>query len=203
MNKMKNAAGHLDTFFRVLHICTGIAAITSAVGFAVILAAFMFRLDPDSIATGFTSISIGFLDLEIAPAHAPDKRAVLMQFAVVLAFAVLISLICRRFIACMRKLLNPMTQGEPFRADAGKHVAELAKLSIVIGVLVNAAMIVSQAMTVFALGLPELLVSEKITRVTGNVTFDLSFLAFSAVLFLLSYVFRYGEELQQLSDETL
>ena len=32
---------------------------------------------------------------------------------------------------------------------------------------------------------------------------DLTFLVYWAILLLLSYVFRYGEELQQLSDETL
>jgi len=32
---------------------------------------------------------------------------------------------------------------------------------------------------------------------------DLSFLIYWAILMLLSYVFRYGEQLQQLSDETL
>ena len=36
-----------------------------------------------------------------------------------------------------------------------------------------------------------------------NFEFDLTFLVLWAVLTLTSYVFRYGEELQQLSDETL
>jgi hypothetical protein len=32
---------------------------------------------------------------------------------------------------------------------------------------------------------------------------DISFLICSGILLLLSYIFRYGSELQQLSDETL
>jgi len=39
--------------------------------------------------------------------------------------------------------------------------------------------------------------------VTGMFKIDLSFLIYWAILMLLSYVFRYGEQLQQLSDETL
>ena len=48
-----------------------------------------------------------------------------------------------------------------------------------------------------------LLLSEKITHVGGMFKIDLTFLIFWAILTLLSYVFRYGEDLQQLSDETL
>ena len=203
MEKIKKTAGHLDTFFKILHTCTGIAAITAAVGMGLILAALLLGIDPDRIGTGYASISIGFLALEIAPEYAPAQQTVLIQAAVLLGFGFALSLVCRRFVAVLRRILAPMTQGEPFRAEAGKNLSDLAKLSIVIGIVANAAMLTFQAMTVFALGLPQLLVSEKITHVTGNFTADLSFLAFSAVLFLLSYVFRYGEELQQLSDETL
>lgn len=49
---------------------------------------------------------------------------------------------------------------------------------------------------------------ESICTITMNHTpFDirlhLSFLVFAALIYLLSYIFRYGQELQQLSDETL
>ena len=58
-------------------------------------------------------------------------------------------------------------------------------------------------MTVFVYDLPGLLISHKITHVGGMFQVDLTFLIYWAILLLLSYVFRYGEELQQLSDETL
>ena len=48
-----------------------------------------------------------------------------------------------------------------------------------------------------------LLISEKITHVGGMFQIDLTFLVYWAILMLLSYVFQYGEQLQQLSDETL
>ena len=58
-------------------------------------------------------------------------------------------------------------------------------------------------MTVFVYDLPGLLLSEKIIHEGGMVQVDLTFLIYWAILMLLSYVFRYGEGLQQLSDETL
>jgi hypothetical protein len=48
-----------------------------------------------------------------------------------------------------------------------------------------------------------LLISDKITHVGVNISFDPSFLIIPAVFFLLAYVFKYGEQLQTLSDETL
>ena len=58
-------------------------------------------------------------------------------------------------------------------------------------------------MTVFVFDLPALLISEKIVHIGSMFSVDLTFLIYWAILLLLSYVFRYGEELQQLSDETL
>jgi len=51
--------------------------------------------------------------------------------------------------------------------------------------------------------LETLLISEKITHVDINLGFDLGVLIVPAVFFLLAYIFKYGEQLQVLSDETL
>ena len=88
-------------------------------------------------------------------------------------------------------------------AVVSTNLKKLAKLSINLGILFNIIKLSEQIMTVFVYNLPGLLVSEKITRVTGMFSVDLTFLVYWAILLLLSYVFRYGEELQQLSDETL
>ena len=45
--------------------------------------------------------------------------------------------------------------------------------------------------------------NEQIISCTPEINLDMSFAVVFAVLYLLSYVFRYGEELQKQSDETL
>ena len=42
-----------------------------------------------------------------------------------------------------------------------------------------------------------------VTQINFGIRLHLSFLVFAALIYLLSYIFRYGQELQQLSDETL
>ena len=103
----------------------------------------------------------------------------------------------------IREILKPMIEEKPFDSIVSTNLKKLAKLSVVLGILVNIIILSEQIMTVFVYGLPGLLISEKIIHVTGMFKIDLTFIVYWAILMLLSYVFRYGESLQQLSDETL
>ena len=58
-------------------------------------------------------------------------------------------------------------------------------------------------MVVFLMDLPSLLINGTVIHITANFNIDFTFVVISIVFFLLSYIFQYGEELQQLSDETL
>ena len=109
----------------------------------------------------------------------------------------------RRGVGYIREILLPMKEEKPFDSIVSTNLKKLAKLSITLGILYNIIILSEQVLTVFVFGLPQLLVSEKITQVSGIFSVDLTFLVYWAILLLLSYVFRYGEELQQLSDETL
>ena len=57
--------------------------------------------------------------------------------------------------------------------------------------------------TLTGYNLNELFLSDKITGVSVTYSCDLSFLIYALVLFLMSFIFKYGSELQKLSDETL
>ncbi|MCD8007812.1 MAG: hypothetical protein LUF68_02570, partial [Clostridiales bacterium] len=54
-----------------------------------------------------------------------------------------------------------------------------------------------------AVDVSSLFVSEVVTDITFRYTFDVNFLLYAAILYLLSYVFHYGEVLQRESDETV
>ena len=57
--------------------------------------------------------------------------------------------------------------------------------------------------TLTGYNLNELFLSDKVTGVSVTYSCDLSFLIYALVLFLMSFIFQYGSELQKLSDETL
>lgn len=203
MNNLSNTAKKLDKVLEIAHIVLGALAIACIVGVALIAVAYILRLDPEMIGTGYGNFDIGFLELKIADAYAPDKWLVLLQAAITLLVSCRLAYDSRRGVGYVREILHPMTEQKPFDTVVGTNLRKLAKLSINLGILYNIIILSEQIMTVFVYDLPDLLLSEKITHIGGMFTLDLTFLIYWAILMLLSYVFRYGEELQQLSDETL
>ena len=91
----------------------------------------------------------------------------------------------------IRLILRPMKQGKPFAESISRNMRRLGFVVLFAGGALSLADAVGQAYTAgngFIL---------RIHRV------DLSFLVVSAIVFLFSYIFRYGEELQRQADETL
>lgn len=203
MNKLTNTAKKLDTFFRVLNIFLMIGIVCCLVGIGIIAAGFLFDLDPYTIGTGYNSISIGSLKLELAQEYAPEESLVLILLTVEMIIALICLLVLRPCVTCVRDILKPMINGEPFHSTISANLKKLAKRSLILCVLTNLVQIASNSMYVLNFGLEELLISEKVTHITISTDIDLTFLIVAAVLYLLSYIFRYGEELQRLSDETL
>ena len=203
MNNLSNTARKIDKVLEIAHIVFGALAIACIVGVALIAVAYILKLDPSMIGTGYENFDIGFMELTVAKAYAPSKWLVLLQAAITLLVSTRLFYDGRRGIGYIREILLPMKEERPFDSIVSTNLKKLAKLSISLGIFYNIIILSEQIMTVFVYDLPGLLVGEKITHVGGLFTVDLTFLIYWAILLLLSYVFRYGEELQQLSDETL
>ena len=203
MNNLSNTAKKLDKVFEIVHVVFGALAIACLVGVALIGIAYVLKLDPAFIGTGYEKFDLGFVELEVAPAFAPNKWLVLVQAAFTLLVSCRLFYDGRRGVGYIREILKPMIVEKPFDSIVSTNLKKLARLSIVIGILWNINILAEQIMMVFVYGLPDLLIGEKILHITANFRIELSFLICWVILVLLSYVFRYGEQLQQLSDETL
>ena len=203
MNNLTNTAKKLDRVFEIVYIVLGALAVASVVFIALIALAYVLKWDPEFIGTGYASFDIGFLELEVAENYAPNKWLILLQAAITLAVGCRLLCDGRKGVGYIREILHPMAEEKPFDRIVSTNLKKLARLSINLGILWNVIILAEQIMMVFVYDLPGLLVSEKITHVGGMFNVDLTFLIYWAILMLLSYVFRYGESLQQLSDETL
>ena len=203
MNNLSSTAKKLDKVFEIVHIVLGALAIAGLVFIALIGIGYVLGWNPEFLGEGFSSFDVGFLEIEIAKEFSPDPWLILLQAAILLLGACIVIYHTRRGIACIRQILKPMAEEKPFDSIVGANLRKLAKLSIVIGIQCNIILIAEQLVLIFKYDLPGLLLSEKIANVGFNLKVDLSFVIVWAILMLLSYVFRYGEELQQLSDETL
>ncbi len=203
MNNLSNTAKKLDKVLEITHIVFGALAIACIVGVAMIAVAYVLKLDPAMIGTGYENFDIGFLELTVAESYAPDKWMILLQAAITLAVSCRLMYDARRGVGYIREILDPMKEEKPFDSIVSTNLKKLARLSINLGIFYNIIILSEQILTVFVYDLPGLLISDKITHVGGMFQVDLTFLIYWAILLLLSYVFRYGEELQQLSDETI
>ena len=203
MNNLSNTAKKLDKVFGIAYIVLGAVAIACIVLVALIAIAYVLKLDPEMIGTGYENFDIGFLELTVADRYAPDKWLVLLQGAIILLVGCRLCYDGRKGVGYIREILKPMIEEKPFDSIVSTNLKKLARLSINLGILANVIILCEQIMTVFVFDLPGLLISEKITHVSGMFNVDLTFLIYWAILMLLSYVFQYGESLQRLSDETL
>ena len=203
MNNLSNTAKKLDKVLEIAHIVLGALAIACIVGVALIAVAYILKMDPNMIGTGYEKFDIGVLELTVSDTYAPDKWLVLLQAAITLLVSCRLMYGSRKGVGYIREILLPMKEEKPFDSVVSTNLKKLARLSINLGILYNIIILSEQIMTVFVYDLPGLLISEKITHVGGMFHVDLTFVVCWASLLLLSYVFHYGEQLQQLSDETL
>lgn len=203
MEKIKKNARRLDILFRIMQVACTIAAVSALVGLALIGACFLFKLEPEQIGRGYNSLDIGFLEMELAQGFAPDPHNVLKIVAAELAAGFAAALLGRMAMKQIRSLLAPMKEGSPFHEGAAFSLKRLALLSLITGIVLNTSALVNCLLTNHYYHLQELLAGERILQVKIEYDLDLSFLVVSGILLLLSYIFRHGQALQQLSDETL
>jgi len=203
MKHLSDTAKTMDTVFKVLEILAKIAFVATIVSLLIIGIGFIFDLSPDMIGTGYGSLQLGSLELDIAESALPSKKLILLQVATELLISLLITGIMIRGIRCIRSIVQPMADGTPFFQGVGQKLKTLAKYCFILGIAVNALQIISTVMMVSGFDLENLLLSEKIIGITVHASLDATFLLAGAILLLLSYIFHHGEQLQQLENETL
>ena len=202
MEKLMQLSKKLDTLFRILQktatIAMGVALLVLLVLTVVNLAA------PDAvIGEDFCSVDLGPVTLELVEELAPDNGTILLYawLSVLLGVAAAV-ILCRAF-GLIRRILQPMTEGRPFDAGTAQNIRKLSYAALLLGLVQNIGSLLTTAAAVRIYRLTELADLGAVRSVTANFHVELGFVIVFFVLLLISHVFRYGAELQQLSDETL
>ena len=203
MKNLIKTASISDKLLHILFIATAIGSVGCVVGLGIIAVGVIFDLPPYMIGTGFENVSLGFLTISLSDTSMPDIKVILGWIAADILLTLLCLLIARKMIGAFRDILAPMKTGSPFHNTVSIRLRTLAKYTCVIGVALNIQDIFSNILMEKAYNLSSVILSDQVTHVTITNVIDLSFLFIAGIFLLLSFVFRYGEELQQLSDETL
>lgn len=199
MNKLSSMAKKLDVVVKVIYWLVLIVSVIS-IGITVWVTYLQYT-DPNLNITGLTA-DFGNLTLKLR-FDAPDQQAVNRYSIIVTALAVIHLPFYCLMLRRVRDILKPLKEQQPFHQTMAKNLRKLAVLVIVVmGISIASEFVVFQY-AVSTFDLAALLKSEYVTGVETKFSADLTPLIFSAALWLLSYIFQYGEELQTLSDETL
>ena len=103
----------------------------------------------------------------------------------------------------LRAIFAPMKEGRPFGESAPKTLRRIAVAILVGGGLAAVMGVVERLLLMRAFPVEEIFDCTAITKIEYVFTVDLTFVLLAGVVFLLSYIFSYGQALQRESDETL
>ena len=203
MDKLISTARKLDVFFKILHVMFRVAAIVCLVGMVIFAVALIPGLPEEAQTITETSLALGAVTLHLTQDCLPDFHDYMLHNGMMVLIALAGTVVGCIYAKTIRAILAPMKEGKPFHNEISKNLRKLGWLSLILAAGVQ----VMEAIELFTVAgmyhLDTLLISEKVTHVDVTPSFDLSVLIIPAVFFLLAYVFKYGEQLQTLSDETL
>lgn len=194
---MIRTAKRLDVFMNIAEKALYVIAVLLAVS-GVVMAA-----SKDSFTDVAANVQLGgiTLALEETDSVISESMGIRMILGIVSAM-IAVALICAG-ILIVRKILKPMKAGRPFDTSVADSLRKLGWLVLIGGIVESALKIVSETVLLGAYDFSQLINMDAASKVTVSYFFDVTFILFALVLFLLSHVFRYGKALQRESDEIL
>lgn len=190
---LNNIAGFYRTLLKVATIIIAVAV--------VIL---LFVSKHSSIWSGVDyTLQLGDVSLALIPDGTipPDATRLLTIGGLIFSIPLLIfSSMCLRII---QDILYPMSQGKPFTDRVSNSLRKLSFITLIVGAISEIGDMVFSTLELSSIKLDALFNPAVVSGYTVEHSMDMNFLLLFGVLFLMSHVFRYGEQLQQLSDETL
>ena len=100
-------------------------------------------------------------------------------------------------------ILKPMVFEKPFASCVSKNIRKLSWIILIGEGIFQVVMLGVELLLYRAFDFSNLFFNDKIISCKIDYMFDGTFIMVFAIIYLLSYVFQYGEELQIQSDETL
>lgn len=200
MKDLKHSARTLNTLLNIFFWIL-VARGLFAAGYHV-LALYKLLTDPTALS-GKMGLTIDWLTLDAANGFGITLDGAVPMKLIQLVSAVVITVIACRCVRTLKRILLPIEVGQPFRSGISGEIRKLSRHCFYLGWMENLSMLVSVIVIENHYALQELLVTGPITGVAIRPQFQPVWFIVTAVLVILAMVFRRGEELQTLSDETL
>lgn len=174
------------------------------ISFALIIGLSLFyAFNKDVYNTLFGSIRIDYLQLIFKDDLALNKDKMSMWLPLILLITAIFIFIIYKSIQTIESICTIAMDHTPFDVRVSNHIKKLAKYILAGGIVFNILEVCRVMYFKQIINFDLLFNTKYVTQINFGIRLHLSFLVFAALIYLLSYIFRYGQELQQLSDETL
>ena len=196
--KLIKAAGIMDM---IVKTCSGIfkALVIVTLIFAVLVLIFGARMFSDGAVTA----ELGFVKLYLTEAYR-DVTPLMKAYAVVSLLCgcvgcAMLTIIC----SLLRQILGPIKEGRPFEKRVSADMRKIAWAVLIGGGINEILRLIEQIFVIRALPFEKLFSSEAVAYREYLFEIDGGFVILFFVILFLSYIFSYGQSLQQAADETL
>lgn len=151
----------------------------------------------------FGSIRIDYLQLTFNDDSALSKDKMSIWLPLIFLITAIFVFIIYKAVQTIESICTITMNHTPFDVRVSNHMKNLAKYILVGGIVFNILEVCRIMQFKQTINFDLLFNTKYVTQINFDIRLHLNFLVFAALIYLLSYIFRYGQELQQLSDETL
>ncbi len=200
MEKLMKTSKTVDTILKVVFRILQVAGIIIFVGVGICLVAeALEQLPPAEL----TAVSFGNVELKFEEPQIVDNTFMVVEMGTTMIMALIGITVTCYLIKVLRRVLAPMILGQPFGGTVSSNIKKLGITIIAGGLIMDAMEALGSNMAFYMYDVAELFLSNNIGKVTINGEIGMGSVLAGVLVIMLSYVFRYGEELQKQADETL
>ena len=197
-SKMVRVAKNLDIFANVG------GKITFAAGIACIVVAFLSLILGDRMfAGGALTLDLDFIKFYLNENICVNEQFVKLYVVAATLGGGIICFLVYYVSKVLRKILAPMKNGRPFETGISENLKRVGWIILIGGFLSELVGIVARILLIKAYSIDLLFTSASIAKTEFVFTMNFDYVLITCVVFFLSYIFTYGQVLQQESDETL
>ena len=200
MEKLMKTSKTVDSILKVVYRILQVAGIIILVGVGICIVAELLGQLP---AGELNAVTIGNVELTFIEMPSIDSTYMVIEMGITMVMALIAIAVTCYMITVLRKVLAPMMVGQPFDGTVSGNIRKLGISVIVCGLVVDILESVGSNLAFYMYDVASMFLSENVSKVTVNSEISLSNVLVGVLVIMLSYVFRYGEQLQQQADETL
>ena len=195
MEKITKTSNIIKTILKILFWISAVVSVVSLV--AILIALFA---NGDATKVDNLSITLGSYSLLLNQEYSLQQLTPLLciTLANVFIFGILS---CT--IKTLQSVFEPMSQGKPFSTTVSSALKKLSYVVLLMGIIGIILQTATNYMFFDAFDIPTLFSKDRVISCSISIVSNGNFIIWFVILRLISHIFKYGETLQQLSDETL